>query len=130
MGERRFAEWKLAEQPGQRVILSNEMLLQEFVKSTARLQNDGDILLIGLTLNRIWSRQYKLAALLQTAKAVGYQHYEQRFGDEDSLIKECVNFGYRHHSIRGRPIHDFVVETYGSMLHIFVKEGGGKLSST
>jgi len=116
LGER----WALSRQPGKHAV-STDVLLQEFVKSAASLQKDGGVLLIALTLNPVWTSQYRLEALLETAERAGYKHYEEHITDDNSLLRECVSFGYLHRSTRGKDIHKYVVEN-GSVLHIFIKD--------
>jgi hypothetical protein len=102
-------------------------LLQEFVKSAAGQQIKGQLLVLGLTRNPIWTPRYELPALLNVAnlKAAGYNEpHKEDIKEVESFLGECVKLGYRHTSSHGKDAHFYIVDN-GSDLYILVK---GKLS--
>lgn len=94
---------------------STALLLRDFVESATKIQMPGDFLVLGLISKEATFRKYEFDEFLNTARKTGYTHVK----DDTVFIKECIQYGYKHHSNSGRDYHESFKSSH--VTHIFVK---------
>ena len=83
-------------------------LIRSFLLNTApKLVHEDSYICVGITRHKEYFWRYRLDSILHNEDLEVVKNYEF-LGADDDLIYQILGFGYRHQSLTGKDIHDFI----------------------